>query len=84
MGIETRRQMLEKAGKLPDLVVACVGGGSNAIGMFYPFINDTSVQLLGAEAGGEGPDGLNSATLSYGKPGVLHGTRTYLLQVSIE
>lgn len=81
MGIETRAQMLEKAGKLPDVVVACVGGGSNAIGMFHPFRNDPSVRLVGAEAGGEGGSGLHSATLTYGRPGVLHGTRTYLLQV---
>jgi tryptophan synthase len=81
IGRETRQQMLEKAGKLPDVVVACVGGGSNAIGMFHPFVNDKSVRLLGAEAGGEGAEGLHSATLTHGKPGVLHGTRTYLLQV---
>ena len=80
IGKEARAQMLEKAGKLPDVVVACVGGGSNAIGMFHPFINDQSVKLVGAEAGGEGPSGLNSATLTFGKPGVLHGTKTYLLQ----
>ena len=80
IGKESRQQMLEKAGKLPDVVVACVGGGSNAIGMFHPFINDVSVKLVGCEAGGEGAGGLHSATLSYGKPGVLHGTRTYLLQ----
>lgn len=73
----------EKAGKLPDVVVACVGGGSNAIGMFHPFINDKEVKLVGAEAGGEGISGLTSATLSYGTPGVLHGTHTYLLQVCI-
>jgi len=73
--------MLEKTGKLPDAVVACVGGGSNAIGMFYPFINDKEVRLIGVEAAGEGIDtGRHSATLSAGKPGVLHGTRTYLLQ----
>lgn len=84
IGREARQQMLDKAGKLPDLVVACVGGGSNAIGMFHPFINDATVQLLGAEAGGEGKEGLNSATLSYGTPGVLHGTKTYLLQVFIK
>ncbi len=80
IGKEARAQMLDKAGKLPDVVVACVGGGSNAIGMFHPFINDHSVKLVGAEAGGEGPSGLNSATLTFGKPGVLHGTKTYLLQ----
>ena len=81
IGKEARAQMLQKAGKLPDVVVACVGGGSNAIGMFHPFINDKDVKLVGSEAGGEGPEGLNSATLSLGRPGVLHGTRTYLLQV---
>mmetsp|Transcript_24440 Transcript_24440/g.26716 ORF Transcript_24440/g.26716 Transcript_24440/m.26716 type:complete len:717 (-) Transcript_24440:155-2305(-) len=82
IGTEARKQMLERAGKLPDVVVACVGGGSNAIGMFYPFKDDASVRLVGAEAGGEGPEGLSSATLSFGQPGVLHGTKTYLLQDS--
>lgn len=72
---------LEKAGCLPDAVVACVGGGSNAIGMFHPFINDKDVKLIGAEAGGELKEGQTSATLSFGTPGVLHGTKTYLLQV---
>lgn len=67
--------------KLPDAVVACVGGGSNASGMFYPFSNDMSVKLLGVEAGGDGIDTLrHSATLSVGTPGVLHGVKTYLLQ----
>ena len=80
IGIEARAQMLQKAGKLPDCVVACVGGGSNAAGMFSPFVNDSSVRLVGCEAGGEGASGLNSATLTFGKPGVLHGTKTYLLQ----
>lgn len=83
IGKEAREQFLAaNDGKLPDAVVACVGGGSNAIGMFTPFINDPSVKLYGSEAGGEGlgPGQLNSATLSAGKPGVLHGTRTYLLQ----
>ena len=80
IGKEARAQMLEKAGKLPDVVVACVGGGSNAIGMFHPFVNDKDVKLVGSEAGGEGASGLNSATLTFGKPGVLHGTMTYLLQ----
>ena len=73
--------MLEKRGKLPDAVVACVGGGSNAVGMFYPFSKDPSVKLLGVEAGG---DGINtdrhSATLTGGSKGVLHGVRTYVLQ----
>ena len=67
--------------KLPDAVVACVGGGSNASGMFYPFSKDMSVKLLGVEAGGDGIDTLrHSATLSAGTPGVLHGVKTYLLQ----
>ncbi|OCK75625.1 tryptophan synthase-like protein [Lepidopterella palustris CBS 459.81] len=81
IGNETKEQMLAKRGKLPDAVVACVGGGSNAVGMFYPFANDPSVKLLGVEAGG---DGLNtnrhSATLTGGSKGVLHGVRTYVLQ----
>jgi len=80
MGKEARAQMLEKAGKLPDAVVACVGGGSNAIGVFHPFRDDKDVRLIGCEAGGEGEGGLHSATLTYGRPGVLHGTMTYLLQ----
>eukprot|EP00123_Amoebidium_parasiticum_P018301 comp24164_c0_seq1/m.44070 comp24164_c0_seq1/g.44070 ORF comp24164_c0_seq1/g.44070 comp24164_c0_seq1/m.44070 type:complete len:690 (-) comp24164_c0_seq1:243-2312(-) len=81
IGKEAREQMLESAGKLPDYVVACVGGGSNAMGIFHPFINDKEVQLVGVEAGGDGVEtGRHSATLSAGKPGVLHGTRTYLLQ----
>lgn len=81
IGQETKEQMQAKLGKLPDVVVACVGGGSNAIGMFHPFINDTSVRLVGVEAGGDGVDtGKHSATLAAGVPGVLHGTRTYLMQ----
>jgi tryptophan synthase len=81
IGRETREQMLEKAGKLPDVVIACVGGGSNAIGMFHPFIKDKSVRLVGVEAGGDGIDTAHhSATLTMGRPGVLHGTRTYLMQ----
>jgi tryptophan synthase len=68
-------------GKLPDAVVACVGGGSNASGMFYPFAQDLSVQMVGVEAGGDGIDTpRHSATLSVGSPGVLHGVKTYLLQ----
>jgi tryptophan synthase len=78
---ESKRQMLEKTGSLPDVVVACVGGGSNAIGSFYAYLNDTTVQLVGVEAGGSGIEsGKHSATLSAGTPGVLHGCRTYLLQ----
>ncbi|KKA29747.1 hypothetical protein TD95_004506 [Thielaviopsis punctulata] len=81
IGKETREQMLKETGKLPDAVVACVGGGSNAVGMFYPFSNDPSVQLLGVEAAGDGVDTLrHSATLSAGSKGVLHGVRTYILQ----
>lgn len=82
MGREARQQMLDRIGKLPDAVVACVGGGSNAIGMFHPFVNDKDVMLVGAEAGGDGSPEVKfgSATLTYGTPGVLHGTRTYLLQ----
>ena len=80
IGSEARAQIVEMTGKLPEVVVACVGGGSNAIGMFHAFRNDASVRLVGAEAGGEGLDGKNSATLSMGRPGVLHGTRTYLQQ----
>ena len=72
--------MLERIGKLPDVAMACVGGGSNAIGLFYPFLED-DVRLIGVEAAGEGIDsGRHSATLVAGRPGVLHGTRTYLLQ----
>ncbi|MDR2522500.1 MAG: tryptophan synthase subunit beta [Synergistaceae bacterium] len=78
---EAKRQMLEKTGRLPDAVVACVGGGSNAIGAFADFIGDTEVRLVGVEAGGTGePDCANSAPLNLGSPGVLHGTRTMLLQ----
>lgn len=81
IGNETRAQMQELRGKLPDAVVACVGGGSNCVGMFYPFIHEPSVKLLGVEAGGDGVDTLrHSATLSNGKIGVLHGVRTYVLQ----
>ncbi|KAK2810543.1 anthranilate synthase / indole-3-glycerol phosphate synthase [Emmonsiellopsis sp. PD_5] len=81
IGNETKEQMQALTGRLPDAVVACVGGGSNAVGMFYPFSNDPSVKLLGVEAGGEGTDtDRHSATLSYGSKGVLHGVRTYILQ----
>ena len=81
IGNETKEQMLKLTGKLPDAVVACVGGGSNATGMFYPFANDPSVRLLGVEAGGDGVDTpRHSATLTGGTKGVLHGVRTYVLQ----
>lgn len=81
IGNETKEQMQAARGKLPDAVVACVGGGSNATGMFYPFSNDPSVKLLGVEAGGDGIDtDRHSATLTGGSKGVLHGVRTYILQ----
>jgi tryptophan synthase beta chain len=81
IGREARAQMLDLTGALPDVAVACVGGGSNSIGMFHPFIGDSSVELLGVEAGGRGSGlGDNSATLSFGRPGVLHGSYSQLLQ----
>jgi tryptophan synthase beta chain len=81
IGRETRRQCLEQTGRLPDVVVACVGGGSNAAGMFYPFIGDAGVELVGVEAGGRGDrEGDHAATLNHGEPGVLHGTYSYVLQ----
>jgi tryptophan synthase beta chain len=81
IGNETKRQMLQAEGRLPDLVVACVGGGSNAIGMFHPFLDDRDVEIHGVEAAGEGVDtSRHAATLSRGSPGVLHGARSYLLQ----
>lgn len=81
IGEETRRQILEKEGRLPDVIVACVGGGSNAIGMFYPFIDDSSVKLIGVEAAGEGLDTeKHAATLTKGSLGVIHGMMTYVLQ----
>jgi len=81
IGREARAQMLERLGRLPDVVVACVGGGSNAIGMFYPFIEDEEVRLLGVEAGGRGSGPReHAATLAYGRVGVLHGARSYVLQ----
>lgn len=81
IGREARTQMLEQAGSLPDVAFACVGGGSNAIGLFYPFLNDADVELIGVEAGGKG-DGLgeNAATLATGTPGVLHGSYSIILQ----
>ena len=81
IGIETRQQCLDQLGKLPDAVVACVGGGSNAAGIFSPFVNDASVKLIGVEAGGTGTAlGQHAATLSFGKPGILHGSLSYVLQ----
>jgi len=81
IGVETRAQMLEREGRLPDLMAACVGGGSNAIGMFHPFLDDREVELHGVEAAGKGVETPHhAATLSKGAPGVLHGARSYLLQ----
>ena len=80
IGVEARKQILEMAGRLPDYVVACVGGGSNAIGIFSGFIQDTNVGLIGVEASGEGLDGRHAATMTKGRPGVLHGSLSYLLQ----
>jgi tryptophan synthase beta chain len=83
IGQETRAQSLQAFGRLPDVLVACVGGGSNAIGMFHPFIDDPDVRLVGVEAGGLGIDtGRHAAPLSAGRVGVLHGNRTYLMQDS--
>ena len=81
IGVEARAQVLELIGKLPDAVLACVGGGSNAIGIFHPFIDDVNVALIGLEAGGDGVStGRHAATITGGTPGVLHGTRSYVLQ----
>jgi tryptophan synthase beta chain len=81
IGVEARAQCLDRLGRLPDAVCACVGGGSNAIGIFHAFLDDTAVRLYGFEAGGEGlASGRHAATLTGGRPGVLHGSRSYLLQ----
>src|SRR3954471_5751450 len=81
IGRETREQCLSMLGRLPDYVLACVGGGSNAAGIFHPFVDDKSVKLIGIEAGGRGSAlGQHAATLSQGKPGVLHGAMSYVLQ----
>ena len=81
IGREARQQCLERTGRLPDALVACVGGGSNAIGLFYPFLDDAGVALYGVEAGGEGlATGHHAAPLAAGRPGVLHGNRTYLME----
>lgn len=81
IGRESKQQMLAMTGRLPDVLVACVGGGSNAIGLFHPFIDDRSVRIIGVEAAGDGiATGRHSAPLSAGRPGVLHGNRTYLME----
>ena len=81
IGNETRAQMMKAEGRLPDTLVACIGGGSNAMGLFHPFLDDKGVRLVGVEAGGKGIEtGEHAASLTGGRPGVLHGNRTYLLQ----
>lgn len=81
IGVEARAQILEREGRLPDAVMACIGGGSNAIGLFHPFIEDENVRLIGVEASGHGVEsGMHAAALNGGAPGILHGNRTYLLQ----
>ncbi|HJQ60788.1 MAG TPA: tryptophan synthase subunit beta [Vineibacter sp.] len=81
IGNETREQMLTAEGRLPDTLVACIGGGSNAMGLFHPFLDDASIRIVGVEAAGKGIDtGEHAASLTGGRPGVLHGNRTYLLQ----
>ncbi|MEQ8751736.1 MAG: pyridoxal-phosphate dependent enzyme, partial [Amphiplicatus sp.] len=81
IGHEAKAQMLEAEGRLPDAIMACIGGGSNAIGLFHPFLDDVGVEIIGVEAAGLGLDtDKHAASLSGGRPGVLHGNRTYLLQ----
>ena len=81
IGREARAQILEQAGRLPDGLIACVGGGSNAIGLFYPFLEDAGVAMYGVEGGGDGIEsGKHAAPLCAGRPGVLHGNRTYLME----
>jgi tryptophan synthase beta chain len=81
IGQETRRQIVEKVGRLPDYIIACVGGGSNAMGIFYPFLDDRKVKLIGVEAAGKGLDtGRHAASLAAGRVGILHGTKSFVLQ----
>ena len=81
IGKEARQQIIDAEGRLPDSIVACIGGGSNAMGLFHPFLDDEDVTIYGVEAAGKGiPSGLHAASLTGGTPGVLHGNRTYLLQ----
>jgi tryptophan synthase beta chain len=80
IGTEARAQVLEQEGRLPDVIIAAVGGGSNAIGLFHPFLDDKDVRIIGIEAGGRGLDGVeHCASMNAGRPGVLHGNRTYVL-----
>jgi len=80
IGREARAQMLSRTGRLPDILVAAIGGGSNAIGLFHPFLDDSSVKMLGVEAAGHGLNKEHAASLAGGRPGILHGNKTYLLQ----
>jgi len=81
IGIEARRQIRQREGRVPDYLIACVGGGSNAMGLFYPFLDDAEVRMIGVEAGGEGLEtGRHAASISAGQVGVLHGKKTYVLQ----
>jgi tryptophan synthase beta chain len=79
IGVETRAQMQEAEGRLPDSLIACIGGGSNAMGLFHPFLDDRQIEIYGVEAAGHGLTGLHAASIAGGRPGVLHGNRTYLL-----
>src|SRR5437764_7116391 len=79
IGNETREQMQKAEGRLPDSLIACIGGGSNAMGLFHPFLDDRGVEIYGVEAAGHGLDKLHAASVAGGRPGVLHGNRTYLL-----
>ena len=80
IGNETREQMQEAEGRLPDSLIACIGGGSNAMGLFHPFLDDTQIEIYGVEAAGHGlASGMHAASIAGGRPGVLHGNRTYLL-----
>ena len=80
IGRETREQMQQAEGRLPDSLIACIGGGSNAMGLFHPFLDDTDIEIYGVEAAGHGLDtGMHAASIAGGRPGVLHGNRTYLL-----
>ena len=81
IGEETKKQIIEKEGKLPDALIACIGGGSNAIGLFHPFLDDKDVELFGVEAAGKGLNTREHASsINKGKVGILHGNKTYLLQ----
>src|SRR5207247_7321900 len=79
IGVETRAQLQEAEGRPPDSLIACIGGGSNAMGLFYPFLDDPGVEVFGVEAAGHGLTQLHAASIAGGRPGVLHGNRTYLL-----